>query len=97
MEKNLADEFGLRKIGRLAFRVDGKTWQAYYALPDTMDGALPLASIQMALVLDQERKHEFMMLMQNCVSDIIEDTTGTRPEWPDEPQPAPEHERSGSA
>jgi hypothetical protein len=29
----------LQKIGRLALRVEGTMWCAYYAMPDTMDGA----------------------------------------------------------
>ncbi len=28
------------KIGRLAMRHEGNFWNAYYAMPDTMDGAI---------------------------------------------------------
>lgn len=94
MKKSLSNEFALRKIGRLALRVEGSMWVAYYAMPNTMDGAIMLAMIQMALILDPDRKKQFMDLMRDCVGDIIADATGTRPEWPDPPQPAPEQERA---
>jgi hypothetical protein len=85
-----------QQIGRLALRHEGNWWNAYYAMPDTMDGAILLGSIAMRFVEMQERKNAFMTLMREAVSDIIEEKTGTRPTWP-EPrgQPAPESERSG--
>lgn len=84
-----------QKIGRLALRDEGRTWTAYYAMPDTMKGAVVIASIAMKFVENPERKAAFMELMQECVADIIEEATGTRPTWPDGPQPAPESERGG--
>jgi hypothetical protein len=86
----------LQKMGRLALRVEGDLWCAYYALPDTMDGALFLGSIRTVFVEDAERKLVFMALMKEAVSDIIEDRTGERPLWPEGAQPAPEHERGGN-
>jgi hypothetical protein len=84
------------KVGRLALRHEGGFWNAYYALPYSMNEAAPLGSIAMAFVADKEdRKQAFMDLMRECVADIIEQETGTRPTWPDGPQAAPEHERSG--
>lgn len=83
------------QVGRLALRHEGTFWNAYYAMPNTMTGALLLGSIAMRFVEDKERKNVFMMLMQEAVADIIEEATGTRPTWPDGPQSAPEHERSG--
>lgn len=81
--------------GRLALRREGKVWVAYYAMPDTMEDAIPLGSIQMHFVLaNVERKDAFVALMMDCVADIIEEMTGNRPTWPDGPHPAPEHERS---
>lgn len=92
----------LRKIGRLALRREGKYWCAYYAMPDTMNGALPLGRIRMTLVEGEGRRHsvnkqQFMDLMREAVSDIIEAATGVRPTWPTGPQGAPEHERAGNA
>jgi hypothetical protein len=83
------------KIGRLAMRQEGVNWVAYYAMPDTMHGAIYLGSILMSIVSRPKRKEEFMSLMRNVVADLIEERTGVRPTWPDGPQPAPEHERAG--
>lgn len=84
------------QIGRLAMRHEGTFWNAYYAMPDNMDDAILLGSIAMRFVVDrQDRKDEFIGMMREAVSDLIEESTGARPEWPDGPQPAPERERSG--
>jgi hypothetical protein len=83
------------KVGRLAMRHEGAMWNAYYALTDTMDGAIPLGSIAMRFVVDLERKTAFMDLMRDAVADLIEEKTGERPTWPEGVQPAPERERSG--
>lgn len=84
------------QVGRLALRVEGDVWVAYYALPDSMKDPVFLGSIRMgAVVGNEERKQAFMRMMMDIVSDILEDETGTRPLWPNAPQPAPEHERSG--
>jgi len=83
-------------IGRLALRVEGDLWVAYYALTDTMEHAVFLGSIRMQFVQDKARKAVFMMLMQEAVADIIEQKTGSRPDWR-KPHRAPEHERGGNA
>ncbi len=87
----------LQKIGRLAMRAEGDTWRAYYALTDTMDGAIELGSIAMRFVQDRARRDQFIAIMREAVSDLIEEATGDRPQWPDPPQTAPEHERAGSS
>lgn len=87
----------LEKIGRLAMRQEGGNWVAYYALNETMDNAILIGSIRMgAIIRKPERKAAFMDMMRDIVTDIIEENTGTRPEWGGEMQ-APEHERAGSA
>jgi hypothetical protein len=79
-------------------RVEGDYWAAYYALPNTMENSVLLGKIALRFVADIERKAEFMAMMREAVSDMIEEQTGKRPIWPDlEGQPAPESERSGSA
>ncbi len=83
------------KIGRLAMRHEGNFWNAYYAMPDTMDGAILLGSIAMRFVADTARRDRFMALMKEAVSDIITERTGQRPTWPEGPQSAPESERAG--
>jgi hypothetical protein len=85
-----------KPIGRLAFRQEGNNWNAYYALQDTMEGAIFLGSIAMAFCAVPERKAAFMALVRACLGDLMEARFGVRPDW-QEPVPAPEHERSGSA
>lgn len=84
---------GMKEVGRLALRSEGDFWVAYYALPDTMDGAVLLGSIAMRFVQDKNRKRLFQMLMQEAVADLLEGYYGTRPHWPSPPVAAPEHER----
>lgn len=86
----------LQQIGRLALRVEGDNWNAYYAMPGTMDGAIHLGSLKMAIARHPDRKQQFMALMRDAVADLIEQAAGERPEW-NEPRRAPESERSGSA
>lgn len=86
-----------QQIGRLALRVDGENWIAYYAMLGTMDRAIMLGSIRMSIVTKSPaRKQEFMDLMQEVVADLIEEAVGERPNW-NRPQGAPENERSGNA
>lgn len=85
------------QVGRLAMRQEAGYWCAYYAVPHDMKEALLLGSIRMsAVVKNKQLKSDFMSMMQDMVSDIIEEQTGTRPQW-GEPTAAPEHERSGNA
>lgn len=85
------------QVGRLAMRHEGENWNAYYAMPGTMEGAIHLGSIRMgAVVSNPARKEAFMLIMRDIVADIIEENTGFRPTWGG-PERAPEHERSGSA
>ncbi len=84
------------QMGRLALRVEGDWWVAYYAMPDTMAHAIDLGRILMVAVQDQTRKQAFMALMQHFVGDIILEKLGEAPDWND-PVPAPEHERAGRA
>jgi hypothetical protein len=85
------------QIGRLALRHEGESWNAYYALNDTMEGAIPLGSIRMAAVTNNPpRKQAFMELMRDIVSEIVQNKTGVTPEWK-EPVPGPDNERSGHA
>lgn len=84
-------------VGRLALRAEGDQWNAYYALGDTLDGALLLASIHLALVQQHpQRKMQFMTLMRGVVADILDEAIGQRPSWK-HPKTAPENERSGRA
>ena len=84
-----------KKIGRLAMRHEGPNWNAYYALPDTMEDAIFLGGVVMRLVNTPERRDRFIACMREFVSDLIEEEIGTRPIWPEGPHPAPESERAG--
>lgn len=85
----------MSKVGRLALRHEGAMWNAYYALEGTMKGAVHLGSIAINTVVDNpDRKRAFMDLMQGIVADFLQEKTGERPTW-NEPQAAPEIERSG--
>jgi hypothetical protein len=75
------------QIGRLAMREEGDEWKAYYAMPDTMKDAIFLGSIKMRFVMIEERKN-FMGLMREAVSDLIEEKVGVRPVWGG-PKPTP--------
>lgn len=85
-----------QQVGRLAFRVEGDWWVAYYAKPDTMDDAIEMGRIAMGIVQDRERKDMFMSLMKHALEGFFADR-GTPVESWNEPQSAPESERSGSA
>ena len=82
--------------GRLAMRTEGEYLNAYYALPDTMEGALLLGSIRLAIAEHPKYHRIFFAFMQEVVADIIEDATGERPRWC-EVVPAPNKDRSGNA
>ena len=85
------------EIGRLAMRQEGGNWNAYYADSDSMKDALFLGSVKMNAIIGRPAiKKAFMAVMQEIVSDIIEEATGHRPDWGGE-HAAPEHERSGNA
>lgn len=84
-------------IGRLALRVEGEFWNAYYAPEHTMEGAILLGSICMSAVLQSDKlKEKFISLMQSVVGKAINDMLGQRPMW-DTPIPGPESERAGNA
>lgn len=82
--------------GRLAFRVEGDKWVAYYALPDTMEGAIWLGSIHMGAVRESDAREAFKELMKLAVAQLFAQRGATVAGWGGETR-APEHERSGSA
>jgi len=85
-----------QKVGRLALRVEGDWWEAYYAMPSTMEGAIPLGRIKMSIATKNKKyKMAFQDLMWEVVADFLEDATGTRPTRIVEP--AAESERAGHA
>lgn len=87
---------GNRMAFRLAFRVEGDWWVAYYAVPHSMEGAVELGRIAMRIVEKTNRKEAFMAIMRDAISDFMLEVLGQRP---DDfiTQAAPEHERAGRA
>jgi hypothetical protein len=77
-------------------RVEGLDWVAYAAHPNTMQGAVEMGRIKMALVQRQEPKNAFMGVMMDGLQQLIAENGGTILNWND-PVAAPEHERSGRA
>jgi hypothetical protein len=75
------------EAGRLALREEGENWNAYYAMPGTMVGAIFLGSIRMGLIRNRpRRKAQFMALMREAVGDFLKDATGSRPvSWDERP------------
>lgn len=84
------------QMGRLAMRVEGNFWNAYYALPGTMEGAILLGSLHMGFATNPERRDQFMQYMRECVGDMIEHEFGIRPKWSGTIE-APEHEKTKNA
>lgn len=87
----------LQQQGRLAFRVEGDNWVAYWALPDTMKDAIYLASIRIGAVThDQNIKAAFMELMRETVASLFRQSGIVVEGWSDV-RSAQDSERSGNA
>ncbi|RWR32492.1 hypothetical protein D2T31_00475 [Sinirhodobacter populi] len=84
-----------QQVGRIALRVEGNFWNAYYALPDTMNDAVLIGSIGMAFIVNNpDRKQAFMAMMRECVGDALSARGLSVSHWKD-PVSAPEHEKAG--
>lgn len=58
------------KIGRLALRHEGSWWNAYYAMPDTMQGAILVAKIRFTAVDGKPaRRDAFIALAREAIGD----------------------------
>jgi hypothetical protein len=78
-------------------RVEGENWNAYYAIPNVIEGAVRLGSLRAALVDQSERQPAFMDMMPDIASENLESFVGVRTAWPNPPYPAPEHERASNS
>lgn len=81
--------------GRLAMRHEGKFWNAYYAMPDTMKGAILLGSIKMSLVEDKPMRDAFIEVMKQALTVAAKEALNLDMTWPTPPKPAPESEKAG--
>lgn len=84
------------RAGRLAFRVEGDFWNAYWTPESTMSGAILIGSLRMTFAEVPALKDHFMDLVRASFNEIVKQTVGGYATF-DEPRPAPEHERGGSA
>jgi hypothetical protein len=82
------------RIGRVAFRVEGDKWCAYFAHPDTSEGQVFLASIA-ASAATGEMRNRFMNLARDIAKNALPEPLAAG-DWAD-PTPAPEHEKAGRA
>jgi len=84
----------VRAPWRIAFRSEGEYVNCYFADEHTMEGAILLSSLKRSIaelgMFDAWRE-----FMQDAMRAVTKDTLGVACEYPEEPQPAPEHERAG--
>jgi hypothetical protein len=85
-----------QQVGRSAMRVEGAWWVAYYALPDTMEGAIEMGRVRMSIVQDRARKSAFMAIFSSALAEFMAEQFGVVP-YMNAPVAAPEHERAGRA
>lgn len=82
---------------RIAFRVEGPMIHAYFAAPETMEGAQLLGGI-LKNICDEDRAvwEGFKALMRQAMTSVMRAAIGVEAaEFVEEP--APENERAGSA
>lgn len=84
-------------LGRLAMRVEGDWWIAYFAKIGTMDGAIELGRLRMTLAEEPKIKAATLEYFKGVMSKMMASVNGAKLEWPTPPQPAPEHEKAGRA
>jgi len=82
----------VKQVGRLAMRVEGQWWVAYFASPDSMKDAIRLGKVRMNVVQDEGRKQAYMRIFRSFIAEIIKGSVGKEPDWSIEDAPA--HERS---
>lgn len=85
------------QLGRLAMRVEGDWWIAYYAKIGTMEGALELGRLRMVLAEIPAIKTATLEYYKGVMTAMVSGTIGAKLEWPTPEQPAPEHEKAGRA
>jgi hypothetical protein len=85
------------QVGRLALRDEGDAIRAYYAQPNTMEGALLLFTLNPNVAHFPDVRDKALDFGRHIVTEIIFSITGDRPVWPTAPVVAPEHEKTGKA
>ncbi len=77
-----------REIGRIAYREEGTSWNAYWKSQD--GGLVWLGSIARRFVDDADRRERFMTLMQDSVAAMFKETSGAKVQF--KRRAAPENE-----
>lgn len=80
---------------RVAMRREGEFWNSYIATRDSMEGALLVASIRIAMVERPDARDRYRQLMQQIVADQLSELGAEVLGW--DLAPAPAHERTGNA
>lgn len=81
----------MAEVGRLALRVEGNWWIAYYAKADTMENAIEMGRIAMPIVENKTCREAFKTIMTTAIADLLKNQFGEIASWNE--KPAPEHER----
>jgi hypothetical protein len=84
----------VQDIGRLAMRVEGGWWVAYWAGNESMKRSTEIARLRMSLAADPVLKDRFMDFCRLAMALAIKEATGKTANWKGAVR-APEHERSG--
>lgn len=82
---------------RLAFRIEGDFWNAYY-VPHrySMKDAILLGSLRLSLASIPSIKSKFMVMMKDAFNYHVRELTGRTIKF-NPPQVAPENERTGNS
>jgi hypothetical protein len=80
---------------RLAMRVEGPWWVAYFAKTETMDGAIEIARFQMTVARVDSVRDAVLDLVQAMARALVKDIAGLGEIADFEISKAPEHERAG--
>lgn len=64
---------------RIAYRAEGDFFNAYFAHPNTLDGAIPLGSVRMSIIKNHAPARErFRSLIDDAVHSMFREATGAR-------------------
>jgi hypothetical protein len=64
----------MQNAGRIALRVEGDFYNAYYALPDSMKGAIFIGCIRVALIKNDEvRRMQFLDFVRAAIEELLKD------------------------
>ncbi len=66
-------------VGRITLRTVDEWWVGYYAQPETMEGAIEIGRIHMAMVEVEQVRHLFLETLRAGIGKILGDRVGTAP------------------